>query len=160
MARQQVVSYTVTCDVCGEEISQGEAEAASQKISWEGADYVVDMCASDRSTLDSVLGQLRVFVDAASEKATAARRRGATGRSVSKAKAGGTRGAAAPRSGARAQHSDMPAIRAWAVENGHKVGHRGRIPANVVAAYDQAQSAGTAQSPPKRRPRKAAATSA
>lgn len=34
--------------------------------------------------------------------------------------------------------ADMPAIRAWAHENGHTVSTRGRIAADIVTAYDQA----------------------
>lgn len=163
MARQQVVSFTVTCDVCGEEISEGDTQGSSQKISWEGGDYIVDMCARDQAALAGVLDQLRVFVAAGSEKAKTGRRRGAAGASVSRAKAKSAtpRRATSPASGASASKSNMPAIRAWAQENGHQVGHRGRIPASVVAAYEQAQSgAAEAPAPKKSRSRNAAAVSA
>jgi hypothetical protein len=166
MARQQVVSYTVTCDVCGE-ILDGDTQTASRKISWEGSDYVVDMCTSDQEALGAVLGQLKVFVDAGSEKAMAAqqRRPGAVSASKAKAKANGRAAApgrgAVPKPAPSGEQSRMPVIRAWALENGHQVGHRGRIPAGVVAAYDQAQAGPTeAPAPKKRRPRKAAAVAA
>lgn len=37
--------------------------------------------------------------------------------------------------GTSAAKNDVGAIRAWAVEQGYEVGHRGRIPASVAAAY-------------------------
>jgi len=36
------------------------------------------------------------------------------------------------------KRGDLAAIRAWAMENGKRVSARGRIPANIVHAYDQA----------------------
>lgn len=36
------------------------------------------------------------------------------------------------------RRDDLTAIRAWAVENGHTVSTRGRIAADIIAAYNQA----------------------
>ncbi|MGW6425055.1 histone-like nucleoid-structuring protein Lsr2 [Nocardia sp. NPDC055053] len=38
------------------------------------------------------------------------------------------------------RRSDMTAVRAWAVENGHKVSTRGRIAAEVITAYEKASA--------------------
>jgi len=40
----------------------------------------------------------------------------------------------------RSSRGDLAAIREWAAANGHKVGDRGRIPSEVVAAYEAANS--------------------
>jgi len=54
-------------------------------------------------------------------------------------KVGSARGrAASAGAGRRATRGDLAAIRAWAAANGHKVGDRGRIPAEIVAAYEAA----------------------
>lgn len=37
-----------------------------------------------------------------------------------------------------ASNSNIPAIRAWAQSNGYSVSDRGRIPADVIAAYEAA----------------------
>lgn len=155
MARQQVVSYSVTCDVCGEGIAEGGAEGASERISWQGADYLLDLCAAHRSALAELLGQLKVFVDAGEMEGASGRRRGAGG-SAPRAKAVGR--ASKSRSGSG--RPDVAAVRAWALGNGHQVGVRGRIPAGVVAAYDQAQAAEAAPVSKKGRSRKAVAAAA
>lgn len=49
----------------------------------------------------------------------------------------GSRKASARRPAARRQ-TDNNAVRQWARENGRKVSDRGRIPADVVAAYEAA----------------------
>lgn len=48
---------------------------------------------------------------------------------------GRTAGKSAPR-GRRSSSSDAQAIREWAKEHGHQVSERGRISAEVKAAYD------------------------
>jgi hypothetical protein len=45
---------------------------------------------------------------------------------------------ATKRTSKRASTKSTAAIRAWAVENGHEVNARGRVPASVVEAYDLA----------------------
>ncbi|MFT3661492.1 MAG: Lsr2 family protein [Gordonia sp. (in: high G+C Gram-positive bacteria)] len=42
------------------------------------------------------------------------------------------------RPAAAATKTDTRAIRAWANENGHTVSDRGRIPADIIAAYEAA----------------------
>jgi len=38
----------------------------------------------------------------------------------------------------QSKRGDLGAVRAWARVNGHKVGERGRIPGELLAAYDSA----------------------
>ncbi|MFD6268045.1 histone-like nucleoid-structuring protein Lsr2 [Nocardia asteroides] len=40
-----------------------------------------------------------------------------------------------------ARRNDLSAIRAWASENGHAVSTRGRISADIIAAYEKASAA-------------------
>ena len=63
---------------------------------------------------------------------------------VAGARRGGGRGRSAARSAtppAAATRERSHAIRQWARESGHDVSDRGRIPASVIEAYEQAQSA-------------------
>lgn len=48
--------------------------------------------------------------------------------------------AAAKRTPATGKRSNTAAVRAWARSAGHTVSERGRIPANILAAYDKAHS--------------------
>lgn len=57
------------------------------------------------------------------------------GRAVGSA-GGSTRRPGRPRSAGSSR--DLGAVRAWAEENGHQVNSRGRIPANILEAYDAA----------------------
>lgn len=160
MAKMQVVMYSYTCDVCGTEIPESTANGASRKISWEGTDYVLDVCDTHGSQLVEVLGQLKGFVDAGHRGGARRGRKAVAAASAPSSRAPRARREAASTStaGTAPKRSDLPAIRSWAQANGHAVGDRGRIPAAVMAAYDEAQSAPAPEAPaPKRRPRKAAA---
>jgi hypothetical protein len=54
-------------------------------------------------------------------------------------RSGGTRGGSRRRSsGSPAKRADLSAVREWARANGHTVSDRGRISAEVQAAYDKA----------------------
>ena len=64
MAKKQVVSYTYTCDVCGSAIPDSDAGDATHKVSWEGSNYVLDVCSTHSSLLGDLLNQVKEFVDA------------------------------------------------------------------------------------------------
>lgn len=92
----------------------GAAAAETVSFSLDGVSYEIDLTAAHakkmRDDLASWVGH--------------ARRSG--GRKTSrKAAAGGRRG-------------DLSAVREWARNNGHKVSDRGRVSAEVLAAYDKA----------------------
>ncbi len=53
-------------------------------------------------------------------------------------KAGSVRGGSRRRGGGSAKRADLSAVREWARANGHSVSDRGRISAEVQAAYDKA----------------------
>jgi hypothetical protein len=40
----------------------------------------------------------------------------------------------------RGRHNRTAEIRAWARENGHKVNERGRVPGDIVAAYEKSRA--------------------
>jgi hypothetical protein len=59
-------------------------------------------------------------------------RRAGSAKSASRRRAGANAG------GGTAKRNDLGAVREWARENGHTVSDRGRISADVQAAYDKA----------------------
>jgi hypothetical protein len=172
MAKTQVVSYSFTCDVCGNSIAETDGDA-TRKLSWEGADYVIDVCATHGPQLADILTELKGFVDAGHRAGARRGRRpavAAASGSTSSPRSRRATTSSAPAAGGGAR-GDVKAVRAWAQTNGHKVGDRGRIPAEVFAAYDAAQPSSSAPAPAAssapeaapeakkatRRPRKAAA---
>lgn len=168
MAKKQVVSVSYTCDVCGDTIPDGDGEGATRKISWEGVDYVVDVCETHGSELADVLAQLSGFASAGHRAGARRGRRAAATSTRSPRSAPAV--AVTAETAVAPKRSDLAAVRSWAQANGYKVGDRGRIPATILAAYEAAQSAPqpepeaesapVAAEPPKRGPRKAAAGAA
>jgi hypothetical protein len=97
--------------------SQG-AETVSFAV--DGRTYEIDLSTANAA-------KLRALVDPWVGKARKA------GRVASNGNGGPTRAAA--------DREQLAAIRAWANENGHRVANRGRISADVTAAYRAAQQA-------------------
>ena len=98
--------------------------AAEETVSFalDGNNYEIDLSASNAAKLR----------DSMAEYVAHARRAGGRG----------VRGpsTAAPRRGraARGDREQTHAIREWARANGHKIGEKGRIPAHIVEAYNEA----------------------
>ncbi|MGH9124736.1 MAG: Lsr2 family DNA-binding protein [Acidimicrobiales bacterium] len=138
MAKLQVVTYNYTCDVGGEVIPESEADTATQRISWEGNDYVLDVCAAHAAELDGILTGLKAFVAAGTKSS------GRRGRRPSVALAPTPRATRGRRPGAAAaaggKRTDLSEVRAWARATGRAVSERGRVPAALLAAYDAAQN--------------------
>lgn len=109
MARQETV--TVVDDLDGSEA------AGTVDFALEGKSYEIDL--SEKNT-----ARLR---DTLAEFVAAARRAGGRGR----------RAHVMSDVPARANREETAAIREWARQNGHEVAERGRIPKNVVEAYQQ-----------------------
>ncbi len=135
MVKRQLVSYSYTCDVCGGAISDGDS--ATRKISWEGTAYVVDVCDDHGSLLSDLLTQLKSFVDAGTRTTG---RRGRRPAAVAASTSRATRGTGASAAGSSPKRGDLSAVRAWARESGMKVSERGRIPGDLLAAYDAANN--------------------
>lgn len=125
MAR--ITQVVVTCD-----LEDGDITAAdSVSFSYGGKTYTLDLC---KKHLDEVKGALEGFASAghSAGRGGRGRRRAATAGRAPRA----ARPAAAPRGQSQAE------IREWARAQGYAVGDRGRIPGEVRAAYEAAQSKG------------------
>jgi Lsr2 len=143
MAKRQVVSYNYTCDVCGGTIPESDGDSATHKFSWEGSDYLVDVCSTHAVELDDILAQLKNFV-AAGQRASGRRGRkpgGAAAASAPKASRDRRSGASAATAATAPKRGDLGAVRAWARQSGLSVSERGRVPASLLEAYDAANSA-------------------
>jgi hypothetical protein len=94
----------------------GGSAAETVSFSLDGSSYEIDLSEKNAAKLRDTLASY-----------VAAARRG--GRSTV-----GRRPARAP--GVRSDREQTQAIREWARKNGHKVGDKGRIPAQVLEAYN------------------------
>jgi hypothetical protein len=121
----RITQVVVTCD-----LEDGEVGASdSISFTYGGKTYTLDLC---KKHLEEVKGTLEAYAQAGHPAGRAARgRRGTTGRS------------ARSRRPAAAQRESQAEIRQWAREQGYAVGDRGRIPAEVRAAYEAAQAKGS-----------------
>lgn len=111
MAQQTHVQYIDDLD--GTELGDTANVIA---FSFDGKDYSIDL--SDANA--------EAFREAMSPYIEAGRREYGTARK------------AARKTASKSSGKDTKAIRAWARENGYEVSERGRIPANVMAAYAEA----------------------
>lgn len=117
-----------------DDLDQSEA-TRTIAFSWNGTAYEIDLSAKNARAFEAAI---QPYLNVA--------RRAPSGRG-----AGGRRGGGAK--------LDLAAVRAWALENGHKVAERGRIPSPVLEAFHAAQHAvadlsGPASAPPAKRPTK------
>ncbi len=115
------------------------------RFAWDGVAYEIDLSAQNVQALEQALAR---FVAAA--------------RRVSPARSGrGSRAVAARKPSSRRNRSrtDLAAVRAWAIANGHTVAERGRISNSVIEAYQAAQG-GTDGAAPAAGPRQATARKA
>ncbi len=98
-----------------DDISGAEA-AETVLFALDGADYVIDLTVANakklRDDLASWVGHAR--------------------------RAGGRKNTRRATALGGARRGDLGAVREWARNNGHKVSDRGRISADVLAAYDKA----------------------
>ncbi|MBN9157470.1 MULTISPECIES: histone-like nucleoid-structuring protein Lsr2 [unclassified Microbacterium] len=110
MARKIV--HQLVDDIDGTVLEVGEGETVH--FSLDGSAYEIDLTSAHAAELRAAL---------ASYISSARRTQ----------RAGGGRPSAASKRPNR--NPETASIRAWASENGHKLSERGRIPADVVAAY-------------------------
>jgi Lsr2 len=108
-------------DLDGTEIPEGSGEKIEFAI--RGVQYRIDLADRNVAKLDKAL---RPFIASATK---------VSGRQSNVKQSGRAR--STRKSGRSASQLDNAAIRAWASENGYDVSARGRIPANVVTAYQE-----------------------
>lgn len=112
-----------TMTVLTDDVHGGDAPATQTlTFALDGVAYVIDL---DDDNAARLHGDLATWI------AHARKQRGAT---TGRARARAT-GSSSTGSGI-----DTAAVRAWARSNGHQVSDRGRIKADVLAAYEAAQS--------------------
>lgn len=85
-------------------------------FSFDGKDYTIDLGEANSEAFREAMAP---YIEAAQRVSSAKRK-------------------SARKAGGKNSSSDTKAIRAWAKENGHNVSERGRIPADVMAAYAEA----------------------
>ena len=96
----------------------GDAAAETVSFALDGAKYEIDLSSDNAARLRETLS---VYI--------------ANGRRSTRA--GGAR-PGAPRRGSRADREQTAAIRNWARSNGFRIGDKGRIPTQVIEAYNAA----------------------
>lgn len=98
----------------------------------DGVDYEIDLSAENHERL---CGLLEDYIENA-------RRVGGKRKTKTKAKAEPAPAASQPaRPTAKVDREQTKAMRVWAQKNGYGVGDRGRIPADVIAAYHASSAA-------------------
>jgi len=93
----------------------GPGEGGTVTFALDGASYEIDLGLANQQVLQDALAPF-----------------------IAHARSTARRGSAAPRKRSSGT-SDTAAVREWAQRNGHTVGDRGRIPAEIRAAYEAAQ---------------------
>jgi len=111
MAKQTIVE--IVDDISGERLAEGAGRTVA--FAFDGAQYEIDLT---HEHADELREALEPWIDAA--------------RRVT----GATRTSTTRRSGTSRASKDVQAIREWAAANGFQVATRGRIPANVLEAYE------------------------
>ncbi len=108
--------------VLEDDIDGSEAES-TVRFSLDGIDYEIDLSAANAAALTEAL---EPYIEA--------------GRRVSgrKSRRGGSAGGG--RSSSAAGAADTAAVRAWAQEEGIQIASRGRLSADVIAAYNAAHA--------------------
>jgi len=124
MAKQETVTYSVTCDVCGKE-AEG-THTVTYGTGNRSEVYEIDLCAADANRLTKAHDALTALLGHG-RKAGGSRRR---------ASSGGHQRQTIPRSSAAVYAG---AIRQWAKEQGYEVADRGRISAEIRDAYAKAK---------------------
>jgi hypothetical protein len=120
----------------------------AQRVVVELVDDLDGTVSVDISTVNFGLDGVDYEIDLTEENANRLRN-GLAGFVAAARRTGGRikKGAPASRSATRSDREQTKAIRAWAHENGYDLAERGRIPANVIAAYEEAQVAASKPKP-------------
>jgi hypothetical protein len=132
MAKTLIVK--ITCDRCKAE-GAGDEIAGEESVSfaYDGFSYGMDLCGRHAQAFhDTIQGLIAVATER--ERVGAGTRRGRPAAAPSAPAAVAPQG----RGPARRDKEQLQAIRDWANSNGYSVSNRGRIPAEVENAYQNA----------------------
>lgn len=110
----QKIEVLLACDMGPDEHKPGD-DVETIVFSWDGTPLTMELCGDH---LEKFEKRLKPFLDQA--------RRAEPPRRVRRASAGG---------------QDVTHIREWAREHGYTVGEKGRLPAEVMEAYEAQQDA-------------------
>lgn len=112
---QRVITQLIS-DLSGDEVVEGKGETI--EFAYRGTSYTIDLTGKEAAGFDRAMA---MYIDHAT-------------------KVGGERKKpSAPSNGNQARsRGELQNIRAWARNNGYEVSDRGRIKADVVAAYHSA----------------------
>lgn len=119
MAQRTIIQ--LTDDLDGKPISEGKGETI--RFSLDRADYEIDLAERNAKALRNDLA-----------KYVAAARRSGGGRRGTGSRGRGRGG------GGSGRDYDPKAVRAWAASQGIEVSHRGRVPAELVARFQEAHA--------------------
>lgn len=119
------------CDRCTSEGKEGVEAIEEVGFSHDGYAYTLDLCAPHAAELHNTLQAMIGWSTDRTKVAGPRRARSAAGTEATPA-------ADSARQPARRDKEQIGAIREWANANGYKVSNRGRIPADVEAAYNAA----------------------
>jgi len=125
MARHEVVTYDVICDVCKNQVPE-EDRKPSVSLDWGGAKYKIDLCVAHQDEFTYIVDQVEVYASAGVK---------VTG-SQSERTSNNGNARSAPTGGSGRGREELQKIREWANSNGEKVGDRGRIPQRIIDLYN------------------------
>jgi hypothetical protein len=128
----KTVIVRTICDRCNAEGNEGVESAEEVTFSYDGYSYTLDLCAPHAEDFHNTVQSIITWSTDRSPVATSSRR-------SRKSAADGAPAAKSARQPARRDREQIAAIREWANSHGYKVSNRGRIPAEVEAAYNAAQ---------------------
>lgn len=127
----KTVIVRAICDRCIAEGKDGVESTGEVTFSYDGFAYTLDLCAPHADDFHNLI---QVLIAASTDRSPV----GATRRARSAPADDGAPANKSLRQPARRDKEQLGAIREWARANGHKVSDRGRIPADIEAAFQAA----------------------
>ncbi|MBU8820997.1 Lsr2 family protein [Mycolicibacterium goodii] len=120
-----------------------EENVDTVQFSFRGEEYTLVLTAENGAQFDKAMRRyIKAARKAKADEGRIARRHARTASQRTASRVAAARGKTAPRKAAgtkRAGSEKTRAIREWARANGHTVSERGRLSADVIAAYNAAQ---------------------
>jgi hypothetical protein len=114
VSRQVQTVITVTCDACSQAGTERD-QAKSYAFGWKDTTYEIDLCDMHAQNIEAAFAPWIGFG-----------RRSEVRNATTK-----------PRARANRNGRDLKTVREWAKQNNYKLGDRGRIPREILDAYEQ-----------------------